>query len=265
MVGVTLRQNRSEPLDQNTRPVDWTAARPVSGTPAWALPAESGKPRPTSPFEPWHLPPKDPDAFRAKLRRIRAERLSPYPEVPGTTTPTKIGTSAPAPNPTPARAPAPVPRPAPVPHPPSAPATHSAPPQDPMSLPDRSTRTATVRRNGTVRRRVTLLLSLAYLLLTSFASGLAWTTYFGAVGPGDEPEPAPPEPDSPPIPPPPSRPSPPPSSPPPAPQSPPAPSTSVRPQRHPHDPGFHVRPDGSAYLMIPLPPRESRTRRLARV
>lgn len=214
MVGVTLRQNRSEPLDRNTRPVDWTAARPVSGTPAWALPAEPGRPRPTSPFEPWHLPPEDPDPFRAKLRRIRAERLSPYPKAPHTITPMRA--QAPAPNPA----------------------------------------AAAVPRTVTVRRRAALLLGLAYFLLTSFASGLAWTTYLGAAEPDDEPEPAPPEPNSPPRPSPPS---------PPAPPAPPSTPEPVRPPRHPHDPGFHVRPDGSTYLIIPLPPRTARPRTQARV
>ncbi|WP_460496649.1 hypothetical protein [Glycomyces tarimensis] len=81
---------------------------------------------------------------------------------------------------------------------------------------------------STVAKRLLLLLGLAYLFLAALASGLAYTGYFTATesdGAADDRD---------------DRPN----------QLPPCPRPPVR---DPHAPGLHTRPDGSRYLVMPLP------------
>ncbi|WP_460539066.1 hypothetical protein [Glycomyces halotolerans] len=80
-------------------------------------------------------------------------------------------------------------------------------------------------------KRLMLLLGFAYLMLAALASGLGWTAYFADHDGRDrEPQPQGVTPPS-------------------------VPSAPARtPERDPNAPGLHTRPDGSRYLVVPIPP-----------
>jgi hypothetical protein len=90
-------------------------------------------------------------------------------------------------------------------------------------------------------KRLVLFFGLAYLFLAALASGLVWTVYTapaerresnGATPPAPQPEACgatPPEPGQ------------------------PAPSTPPAREPEATEPGLHIRPDGSRYLIMPLP------------
>jgi len=90
--------------------------------------------------------------------------------------------------------------------------------------------------SATITKRLVLLLGLAYLFLAALTSGLAYTGYFTAASTeGPDPDLDSREPEN---------------------------SGSERseeaaaprpPSRHPDAPGLHTRPDGSRYLVMPLP------------
>ncbi|WP_156925874.1 hypothetical protein [Glycomyces arizonensis] len=81
--------------------------------------------------------------------------------------------------------------------------------------------------SSTVARRLLLLLGIAYLFLAALASGLVYTGYFTATATAEEEDSEDQPGELPPRPRPPSR--------------------------DPNDPGLHTRPDGSRYLVMPLP------------
>src|SRR5690606_32937235 len=87
----------------------------------------------------------------------------------------------------------------------------------------------------TVAERLVLMLGLAYLFLAALTSGLAYSGYFfasGAMKDGENPDKDPETP---------------------RPETPPADPLPRRPKRHSDAPGLHTRPDGSRYLVMPLP------------
>lgn len=189
--------------------------RPVSGTPLWARNDHApGTSRPASPWDAWVIPPKP-------MALDRTRRPSPRPTEPA-------GRAAPT-----------------EPAEPFRPWRIDAANPDVVEYPrltghsERPDRTAVESpRPATVARKLFLLLGLAYLFVAALASGLACTGYFvtsgPTPGPGDR-EPARSGEDT---------------------EEPPGrvhPPRPRRPLRDPDAPGLHTRPDGTRYLVMPLP------------
>ncbi|WP_460496864.1 hypothetical protein [Glycomyces tarimensis] len=76
--------------------------------------------------------------------------------------------------------------------------------------------------SGTVTKRLVFLLGLAYLFFAALATGLVWTGHLDSAPNKKEPANA-------------------------------LPPRPRPPERHPHSPGLHTRPDGSRYLVMPMP------------
>ncbi len=251
MVGVSLRQKPAYATDQNAsaslRPA---SIRPVSGTPAWArndhAPGAPGAPRPASPWDTWTIPPKPAALNRTRKPSPRPiESANPADLAESTGTGTITAVTDPATEPSPPFRPWRIDfaRPEVV----EYPATEHPVVEPPITEPSDS---------ATVARRLLLLLGLAYLFLAALASGLAYTGYFTTSGDssrgsgtssirsgtrmntandGEESsesfEPSEPSEGT----------------------LPPQPPSPRPPTRDPDAPGLHTRPDGSRYLVMPLP------------
>lgn len=217
MVSVSLRQKPLRATEQNAL----TSIRPVSGTPLWARDDHSpGAPRPASPWDHWTIPPKPTDLTDARER-------SECEFGTGTASARVPVTGASTARPSAARAPAASRRPSPRPAL-AEPSPSFRPWRIDFSRPDvveYPTAEAPASPDApTVARRLLLLLGIAYLFLAALTSGLAYTGYFAGAEEEDRedrPDDLPPRP----------RP----------------------PSRDPNAPGLHTHPDGSRYLVMPLP------------
>lgn len=244
MVSVSLRQNPSSATDQNAPALVSTAAaiaaaatasasvRPVSGTPAWARDDHAADaPRPASPWDEWTIPPKP------ALLTDTDEFAVPEPPLSAPTATVVRGTAAvrkPSPHPAEPPQSSPVPAsPAPALSPDFRPWRIDFAQSDVVEYPE-----APQPESPTITKRLLLLFGLAYLFIAALASGLAYTGYLTATastgggeghGPDDDTDPA-------------------------RKDRPDAPLPHPRPpSRHPDAPGLHTRPDGSRYLVMPLP------------
>ncbi len=223
MAGVSLRQKPAFATEQNAS----ASIRPVSGTPLWARNDHApGTPRPASPWDVWVIPPK-PTALE------RTRKPSPHPAEPAAPT-APAEPAEPAEPFRPWRIDAANPDVVEYPCLPE----HLDRPGDPERL-ERSERAVVEPSEpATVARKLFLLLGLAYLFVAALASGLACTGYFAMSDPNPKPGDREPDRSGEDTEAPPGR------------VLPPRPRP---PSRDPDAPGLHTRPDGTRYLVMPLP------------
>lgn len=263
MVSVSLRQKPASATEQNAPALASTArntatsVRPVSGTPLWARNDHApGARRPASPWDEWFIPPKPseitgPGEHAEPTEPAEPRKPSPYPTKPAAHTasgrhaapvdPDRYGQHAERSR-TVAVASASASDAFAEPSPPFRPwRIDFARPEliEYPAVPEPSLNESPDSAN--VAKRLLLLLGLAYLFIAALTSGLAYTGYLTVpennrnitrrTGNGDSADSAVPTEGT-------------------LPPKPPAPRP---PSRHPNAPGLHTRPDGSRYLIMPLP------------